>query len=90
MAYFFNKFHKSAQVLIDQHILPLKALEDALHIAIATKNHVDYLMTWNCKHIANAEIQKKIINLCYSLGYASPLICTPLELMDRWDYEQQN
>ncbi|MBE9040194.1 type II toxin-antitoxin system VapC family toxin [Oscillatoriales cyanobacterium LEGE 11467] len=76
-----------AQTLIDQRILPVKASEDALHIAIATRHRVDYLMTWNCKHIANGEIQKRIMSLFDSLGYTSPLICTPLELMDRWDYE---
>ncbi|MBE9117272.1 type II toxin-antitoxin system VapC family toxin [Lusitaniella coriacea LEGE 07157] len=79
-----------AKTLIEQRILPHKAFEDALHIAIATRNNVDYLMTWNCKHIANGEIQKRIINLYHSLGYSSPLICTPLELMDRWDYERGN
>lgn len=79
-----------AKTLIEKRILPHKASEDALHIAIATRNNVDYLMTWNCKHIANGEIQKRIINLYHSLGYSSPLICTPLELMDRWDYEREN
>lgn len=55
----------------------------------AIKNNVDCLMTWNCKHIANAEIEIKIIKIYNSMGYTCPLICTPLELMDRWDYEEK-
>ena len=39
--------------------LPPKAADDAIHIAVATVNNLDYLLTWNCKHIANAQIQKK-------------------------------
>lgn len=76
-----------AKTLIEQKIVPQKASEDAFHIAIATTKNIDYLMTWNCKHIANGEIQRKIMRLYRSLGYTYPLICTPLELMDRWDYE---
>ncbi|ELS48350.1 hypothetical protein C789_1880 [Microcystis aeruginosa FACHB-905 = DIANCHI905] len=40
-----------------------------------------YLLTWNCKHIANAQIQKKLLNICADFGYKLPLICTPYELM---------
>ena len=40
--------------------LPPKASDDALHIAVATFYGIDYLLTWNCKHIANAQIQKKL------------------------------
>jgi hypothetical protein len=55
--------------------------EDMLHIAIATVYGLDYLLTWNCKHIANAEIQKSIRKISIDEGYEMPIICTPEELM---------
>jgi predicted nucleic acid-binding protein len=61
--------------------LPPKASDDAIHIALATVNRLDYLLTWNCKHIANAQIQKKLIEICSDFGYSLPIICTPYELM---------
>jgi predicted nucleic acid-binding protein len=61
--------------------LPPKASDDAIHIALATVNDLDYLLTWNCKHIANAQIQRKLIDICSGFGYKLPIICTPYELM---------
>lgn len=61
--------------------LPPKAADDALHIAAATVYGLDYLLTWNCKHIANAQIQKKLAQISLDLGYELPTICTPYELM---------
>ena len=61
--------------------LPQKALPDALHIAIATVHQVDYLLTWNCKHIANQEVLPRIASLCASQGFTIPIICTPEELL---------
>lgn len=61
--------------------LPPKAANDALHIAIATVYGLDYLLTWNCKHIANGQIQKKLSQISIECGYALPTICTPYELM---------
>jgi predicted nucleic acid-binding protein len=61
--------------------LPSKASDDAIHIALATVNRLDYLLTWNCKHIANAQIQKKLLEICSAFGYTLPIICTPYELM---------
>jgi predicted nucleic acid-binding protein len=63
--------------------LPPKAANDAAHIAIATVNNIDYLLTWNCKHIANAYIQKKLAQICSDFGYELPTICTPYEMMGR-------
>ncbi len=62
--------------------LPIKAKADALHIAIATVHGMDFLLTWNCKHIANAAMRLKIESICKSSGYEPPIICTPLELME--------
>jgi predicted nucleic acid-binding protein len=61
--------------------LPPKASDDALHIAVATVYELDYLLTWNCKHIANAQIQKKLAQISLDAGYELPTICTPYELM---------
>ena len=70
-----------AQALVSEKIIPTKAAEDALHIAIATLNGVDYLLTWNCKHIANPEIQRNIAAYLEKVGLFLPFICTPEELL---------
>jgi predicted nucleic acid-binding protein len=62
--------------------LPQKAEVDALHIAIAVTNKVDYLLTWNCKHIANAAMRSQIEQIGYARGYEPVIICTPEELME--------
>jgi hypothetical protein len=69
-----------AQQVTRTAILTPADFEDALHISIATVYGVDYLLTWNFKHMANVSIQKKIAALTRSLGFEMPVICTPLEL----------
>ncbi len=71
-----------ADDLVRKGPLPEKAAEDALHIAIAVVNGIDYLITWNCKHIANARMRDKIEQICRSRGYQPAIICTPEELME--------
>lgn len=61
--------------------LPAKAGADSLHIAIATVNGMDYLLTWNCTHIANAALRSSIETVCRDCGYQPPVICTPEELL---------
>lgn len=61
--------------------LPVKAKVDAIHIAAATVHGMDYLLTWNCKHIANAQIQSKLAEISLDSGYVLPILCTPNELM---------
>jgi len=61
--------------------LPPKAAADALHIAIAPVNGMDYLLTWNCTHIANATLRASIENVCRENGFEPPVICTPDELL---------
>ncbi|MCF2145076.1 type II toxin-antitoxin system VapC family toxin [Desmonostoc muscorum LEGE 12446] len=63
--------------------LPPKASDDAVHIALATVNGLNYLPTWNCKHIANAQIQRKLLEICSDFGYTLPIICTPYEWEQR-------
>jgi hypothetical protein len=71
-----------ADELLKQVPLPEKAAVDALHIAIATVNGIDYLLTWNCTHIANAALQHRIEAICRSADFESPTICTPQQLME--------
>ncbi|MEL6439333.1 MAG: type II toxin-antitoxin system VapC family toxin [Cyanobacteria bacterium J06621_8] len=70
-----------AALFLAKSNLPPKAADDALHIAVATVYGLDYLLTWNCKHIANAQIQKKLSQISNEAGYELPIICTPYELM---------
>jgi predicted nucleic acid-binding protein len=62
--------------------IPAKADVDALHVAIATVNGMDYLLSWNCKHIANANMLPQVYAVCRASGYEPPLICTPSELLE--------
>jgi hypothetical protein len=71
-----------AKKLLTQGPIPQKATLDALHIAIAVVNGMDFLVTWNCTHIANAAMRIMIEAVCRSLGYEPPVICTPEELME--------
>lgn len=68
--------------LIRGAALPPKAAADALHIAFAAAHGVDYLLTWNCAHIANATMRPTIEATCRANGFESPVICTPLELVE--------
>ncbi|MEI6414861.1 MAG: type II toxin-antitoxin system VapC family toxin [Pseudomonadota bacterium] len=70
-----------AQILIDRVPIPEKARIDAFHIAIATVHGINYLLTWNCAHINNAELRPRVEALCRSQGYEPPVICTPQELL---------
>ena len=70
-----------ARRLINEGPLPEKAIDDALHIALSAVHRIDYLMTWNFKHIDNAEMKPSIRELCILHGYHYPEICTPQELM---------
>jgi hypothetical protein len=65
-----------ANLLLAEHALPQKAFLDALHIAIASVQKMDYLLTWNCKHSANATMHPKIEKTCRSAGFVSPAIGT--------------
>lgn len=62
-------------------ILPPHVVRDAAHVAVAAVHTVDYLLTWNCKHLANAQIARRIAVVCEELGRKMPIICTPEELM---------
>lgn len=70
-----------AVTIVRKGLLPQTAYPDALHIATAAVHQIDYLLTWNCTHIANAEILPRIALICEPLGVALPYICTPEELL---------
>jgi len=71
-----------ADALVASAGLPPSAYEDALHIAVAATTGMDYLLTWNCKHIANAVIIPRVNRVIRSFGLEPPLIYTPQELME--------
>jgi predicted nucleic acid-binding protein len=70
-----------AESLVSEMALPVKARADALHIAVSAIHGVQYLVTWNCRHIANAMLRKQIERICRAAGCEPPIICTPLELL---------
>jgi hypothetical protein len=70
-----------AIAIVQKGLLPKTAYPDALHIGTAAVHEVDYLLTWNCAHIANAEILPRVALICESFGLALPYICTPEELL---------
>ncbi len=70
-----------AKRFLDSGLLPTKAVGDAIHVALATLHGMDYLLTWNCRHIANAEIVRGLVRLCAEAGYELPALCTPEQLM---------
>jgi hypothetical protein len=71
-----------AEKLLADGAVPVAAAEDALHIAVAAVHGMHYLMTWNCKHIANAATRSRIETACNNAGYDMPVICTPEELLE--------
>ncbi len=68
--------------ILGARLLPPQAALDSSHIALATIHAMDYLLTWNCKHIHNVAIIRQIERLCERQGYTCPIICTPNDLMD--------
>ena len=69
-----------AASLIASKAVPSNCVEDAMHIAIAAAQGTEYLLTWNFKHINNAETKAAITQLVESCGYACPQLCSPEEL----------
>ena len=74
-----------ADSLISGLAIPASEPRDAFHVAIAAVNGVEYLLTWNFKHIANASLRSRIERICRDAGYEPPIICTPDELMGTED-----
>lgn len=72
-----------SEQLVGFGVIPRQATTDALHVAVAALNGMDYLLTWNYKHLANAAIRRKLESLVEEAGYSCPVICTPEELKVR-------
>lgn len=70
-----------SKTLISSHAIPKNATDDALHIALTSVHDIDYLLTWNCRHIDNAENKPLIRSVLVANGYNCPEICTPQELL---------
>jgi predicted nucleic acid-binding protein len=77
-----ERVRRVARALLAGKAVPPSEAEDALHIALAVVNGVEYLVTWNLKHIANALMRSKIERACIAEGYNPCIICTPEELME--------
>jgi len=71
-----------AKLIVTRTGIPPKAAEDAMHIAVAATHSIDYLVTWNCKHIANAHVIRRVGLLFAEHDLKCPVICTPQELME--------
>ncbi len=70
-----------ARALIAGGALPAKAMGDALHISLCAVHRIDYLLTWNFRHLDNAELKPLVRAICLNNSYSCPEICTPQELM---------
>jgi len=68
--------------LIERVPLPSQASVDATHVAVAACHHVDFVMTWNVAHIANAVLRRRVEAVCRTVGFDAPILCTPDELME--------
>ena len=72
-----------AHALIHGGPLPAKAVRDAAHIAYAAAHGMHFLVTWNCRHIANPSMARRIGQICTNHGFNVPVICTPAILLER-------
>ena len=78
---FVEEIGKIAAEIMRNAILPAKASVDALHIATVAHHRIEYLLTWNCRHIANARILPRVHKILDARGIPIPIICTPEELL---------
>lgn len=71
-----------AEYYIDHHLMPAGAQGDAMHLALASMHRIDFLLTWNCRHLANANKIQYLAVLNGRLGLQVPIVTTPLSLME--------
>lgn len=77
-----EEVERLARVYIEAHAVPASEPLDALHLALASYHGVDYLVTWNCRHIASASVRRLVAELNTREGHTVPVLCTPEELME--------
>ena len=70
--------------------LPARAALDALHVAVAAVHQIEYRVTWNVRHIANAETRRRVEAICRAEGYRPSVLCTPEELLGATDDPQED
>jgi len=70
-----------AKAILNSGLIPVRAARDAVHIAVSSVHEIDILLTWNCRHIANAAIMKELAAVVADCGYELPILCTPEELL---------
>lgn len=76
-----NEIEQITNIYINHFSFPKKSIRDASHIAYSVFYKMDFLLTWNCRHLANAEIRSELAKINNKLGFPTPDICTPLELI---------
>ena len=76
------KTQELAIKLVREKAIPEKCPEDALHIAVAATNNIEFILTWNFKHINNPFMMRKISDTVTTAGYSMPIICSPEEFME--------
>lgn len=79
-----NDIDELAAKIVSRAILPKDAIVDALHIASAAVNRVDYLLTWNCSHIANPMILPRVFRTLDDYELPFPVICTPKDMLEEY------
>jgi hypothetical protein len=77
-----------AEALVNELTIPPKARRDAAHVAIAAANGIEYLLIWNCRHLANLHQRGRIERVCRNYGFEPPLIGTPIELREADDDDE--
>jgi predicted nucleic acid-binding protein len=76
-----DEISEIAQVYVDNYLMPRDVAGDALHVAVASYYKMDYLLTWNCAHLANARKKQHLRRINARLRLETPEIITPLELL---------
>jgi len=79
-----------ARAILSASLMPPKAAADAVHVAAAAVAGIQYLLTLNCKHIANAQELPRVYRLLEKHGFGQLLICTPAEFLGNLDDDQQS
>ena len=74
-----------ASALLTSNAVPANSARDALHVAIAATQGIDYLITWNFRHINNASTRTMVVNVVSDFGLVCPVLCSPEELMGEDD-----
>jgi len=76
-----GEVERVARTVLSTGLIPAKVANDALHLAVAAVHRMHFLLTWNCRHLANAATGGQLAAACQEAGFEMPVICTPRELM---------